>query len=99
MDALALALLARAREDELAAQVTSGILGDLSNHPTLFDTLDAYLLSGNATSAAHHLGIHHQTMRYRLKRIREITGRDPTQGLDRFLLGLALRLSARPDAD
>ena len=94
-DALALALLARAREDDLAGQVTSGILRDLPAHPALLETLDAYLLTGNATSAAHSLGIHHQTMRYRLKRIREITDRDPTQGFDRFLLELALRISPR----
>lgn len=92
-EALVLTVLARAREDDLAARASTAILGELRSHADLLDTLDAYLLTGNAVSAAHRLGIHAQTMRYRLRRIREITGRDPAQGWDRFLLEFALRIS------
>ena len=94
-EALVLTMLARAREDELSARATSAILGPLlaPAHADLLETLDAYLSAGNAVSAAHRLGIHAQTMRYRLKRIRELTGRDPGRGWDRFLLELALRIS------
>jgi DNA-binding PucR family transcriptional regulator len=97
-EALALTVLARAREDELTDKAVGAILGPLlaSSHTELLETLDAYLLAGNAVSAAHRLGIHAQTMRYRLKRIRALTGRDPAHGWDRFLLELALRLSVRP---
>jgi hypothetical protein len=92
-----LALLARARRTEAAGHAARAILGDLllPQHAALLDTLDAYLRAGNAVSAAHLLGVHPQTMRYRLKRLRQITGRDPVQGRDRFLLELALRLSPR----
>ena len=70
----------------------------LAQRADLLETLDACLAVGNAVSAARRLGIHAQTMRYRLKRIRELTGRDPAQGWDRFLLELALRISPRGEA-
>ncbi len=94
-DALVLLLLARAREADADLRAVSAVLGELTSpaHAALLDTLDAYLLSGNAVSAAHRLGIHAQTMRYRLKRIRDLTGRDPAHGWDRFVLELALRLA------
>ena len=94
-EALLLTVLARAGADDLAAPATAALLGPLAtpSHADLLDTLDAYLAAGNAVSAAHRLGIHAQTMRYRLKRIRELTGRDPAMGWDRFLLELALRIS------
>lgn len=94
-EALVLALLARAREADTGLRAVSAILGELmapANAP-LLDTLDAYLIAGNAVSAAHRLGIHAQTMRYRLKRIRDLTGRDPAHGWDRFVLEFALRLT------
>ncbi|WP_354698195.1 hypothetical protein DSM112329_03860 [Paraconexibacter sp. AEG42_29] len=98
-EASLLAVLAKARGDALTKPATSAILGDLLTpaHAVLLETLDAYFLTGNSVSAAHRLGVHAQTMRYRLKRIREITGRDPGLGWDRFLLETALRLSDRPD--
>ena len=92
-----LAVLARARADDRVDAAVDSMLGDLMRpqHAELRETLDAYLLAGNAVSAANAMGIHAQTMRYRLKRIRELTGRDPAHGWDRFLLELALRLSTR----
>jgi hypothetical protein len=63
-------------------------------HDMLRETLTAYVEGGNAVSAAHRLGVHPQTMRYRLRRIRELTGRDPGDGWDRFVLELALRAHA-----
>lgn len=93
-------LLARLAGDPLAGEAVAAVLGDLlaPANAALLETLDAYLQAGNAVSAAHRLGVHAQTMRYRLKRIRELTGRDPAVGWDRFLLELALRLSRRPGA-
>lgn len=69
------------------------ILGSLTDpsRSDLLETLDAYLGTGNAASAAQILGVHPQTMRYRLRRIEELTGRDPTGGWDRFILELSLR--------
>lgn len=91
-------LLARTREDALAERAAAAILVELltAPHAALLETLDAYLLTGNAVSAAHRLEIHAPTVRYRLKRIREITGRDPAQGWDRFVLEVAPRLCERP---
>jgi sugar diacid utilization regulator len=62
-----------------------------AKHHVLRETLTAYVECGNAVSAAHRLGVHPQTMRYRLRRIRDVTGRDPADGWDRFVLELALR--------
>jgi len=97
-EALVLALIERMRADGLAEPVTSAILGNLRApaNVTLLETLDAYFVTGNSVSAAHHLGVHAQTLRHRLGRIRAITGRDPAQGWDRFLLEFALRLTSRP---
>ena len=96
-EALVLSLLARMREEGLAEQVTAAVLGDLRApaHAVLLETLDAYFVTGNAVSAAQRLGLHPQSMRYRLGRVRELTGRDPAQGWDRFVLELALRLDVR----
>ena len=47
--------------------------------PALTETLDAYLDSGGAIEAcARKLFVHPNTVRYRLKRIADFTGRDPT---------------------
>ena len=47
--------------------------------PALSETLDAYLDSGGAIEAcARKLFVHPNTVRYRLKRIADFTGRDPT---------------------
>ena len=47
--------------------------------PALTETLDAYLDSGGAIEAcARKLFVHPNTVRYRLKRITDFTGRDPT---------------------
>lgn len=93
-----LALMSRIRRDTLADPAAAAILGEVRapQHAALLETLDAYFAcSGNAVSAAHRLGVHAQTMRYRIKRIHEITGLDLSQGWDRFLLEFALRISDR----
>jgi PucR C-terminal helix-turn-helix domain len=64
----------------------------------LTETLKAWLAEqGRLTPAAQRLGIHPQTARYRLARLRELFGDaldDPDQ---RFWLELALRVSDGPD--
>jgi DNA-binding PucR family transcriptional regulator len=58
--------------------------------PTLVETLDAYLDSGGAIEAcARKLFVHPNTVRYRLKRITDFTGRDPTQPRDSYVLRVA----------
>lgn len=56
-------------------------------------TLDAYLAHGGALEpAARSLFIHPNTMRYRLRRVAELTGCDPWSPRDRLALGAALAL-------
>ncbi|UYP17540.1 helix-turn-helix domain-containing protein [Rhodococcus sp. Z13] len=58
--------------------------------PALADTLDAYLDSGGAVeTCARKLFVHPNTVRYRLKRITEVTGRDPTNPRDAYVLRTA----------
>ncbi|MDT2009245.1 PucR family transcriptional regulator [Rhodococcus jostii] len=56
----------------------------------LTDTLDAYLDCGGAVeTCARQLFVHPNTVRYRLKRIAEVTGRDPTNPRDAYVLRVA----------
>ena len=68
--------------------------------PALTETLDAYLDSGGAIEAcARRLFVHPNTVRYRLKRIADFTGRDPTTPRDAYVLRVAAtvgRLAHQP---
>ncbi|QNG18456.1 PucR family transcriptional regulator [Rhodococcus triatomae] len=56
----------------------------------LTDTLDAYLDCGGAVeTCARQLFVHPNTVRYRLKKIAEVTGRDPTNPRDAYVLRVA----------
>ncbi|WP_459545039.1 PucR family transcriptional regulator [Nocardia sp. X0981] len=56
----------------------------------LADTLDAYLECGGAVEmCARQLYVHPNTVRYRLKRIGEVTGRDPLNPRDAYVLRIA----------
>jgi len=58
--------------------------------PALTETLDAYLDCGGAIEAcARKLFVHPNTVRYRLRRIADFTGRDPTQPRDAYMLRVA----------
>ncbi|MDQ1747900.1 MAG: hypothetical protein QOD07_2163 [Frankiaceae bacterium] len=60
---------------------------------TLTDTLSAFLeLGGSLEAAARALFVHPNTVRYRLKRVSELTGLVPSQPRDRWALGIALAL-------
>ncbi|GAA4394666.1 PucR family transcriptional regulator [Tsukamurella soli] len=66
----------------------------------LSDTLDAYLDSGGAVeSCARELFVHPNTVRYRLKKIAEITGRDPQAPRDAFVLRVAATIGRLSDAN
>ena len=61
-------------------------------HTDLVGTLEAYFEQNcnmNATAAAIYA--HRHTVAYRLDRVRELTGLDPTQSEDRERLGLGLK--------
>jgi sugar diacid utilization regulator len=81
---------------EIGAYVTQW-LGDLidydaGRHSTLVDTLAEYLdHGGNYDLTADALVIHRSTLRYRLRRIRELTGFDLTDVENRLNLHVATR--------
>ncbi len=92
-DAHVLALLS-ARPTARPADVVRTVLGPLHEprHAHLLAGLGAYLATGSATAAAEQLQVHPQTLRYRLRRVRELTGRDPRQPWQRLVLDIARHL-------
>lgn len=66
-------------------------LADASH--TLLDTLTAYLDSGGSIEAtARALFVHPNTVRYRIRRISDVTGLSPTEARDAYTLRMALTL-------
>jgi len=71
------------RHDAYGALVRSG--------GGLLETLDAFFAAGGVLeSTARELYVHPNTVRYRLKRVTEVTGLSPLDGRDAFALRLAL---------
>ena len=65
---------------------------DVSKGAELVSTLSGYLeCGGSYDNAASHLSIHRSTLRYRLGRIREVSGHDLADPDTRFNLQLATR--------
>lgn len=77
-----------------AAALEADVMRPLADAgPALTETLDAYLDSGGAIEAcARQLFVHPNTVRYRLKRIADFTGRDPTVPRDAYVLRIASSL-------
>jgi len=72
----------------LLAEVYTPLLG-VGGH--LLETLGAYLAEGGSLEAtARQLFVHPNTVRYRLRRIATITGWDPTDAREGFVLHIAL---------
>ena len=70
------------------------VLGPAASNPRLADSLAALLESGCRWSeAADRLGIHRHTLRYRMDRLREQTGRHPDEPEQRMELWLAVKAS------
>ena len=86
-----------------ADRLRSAIFAPLAAAPTpLLPTLEAYLAAGGALErAARRLFVHPNTVRYRLRRIAELTGRDPAEPRDLLILQTAVilgRLDGAPSA-
>ncbi|EFV12042.2 PucR family transcriptional regulator [Segniliparus rugosus] len=81
----------------LTEQVVAPLLAAGSN---LLTTLESYLDSGGGVDAcARELFVHPNTVRYRLRRIATVTGLDPTDPRDGFVLRVASiigKISATP---
>lgn len=73
------------------------VLGPLSEpaHRHLLAALTAYLDTGSATAAARCLHLHPQSLRYRLRRVRELTGLDARDPWERLMLDIARTVGAR----
>jgi purine catabolism regulatory family protein/PucR-like helix-turn-helix protein/diguanylate cyclase with GGDEF domain len=73
------------------------VLGPLRAHDArygsaLLESLAAYIeANGRWADAAAALGVHRHTLRYRIRKIEQLTGRSPADARDRLELGLALR--------
>lgn len=66
---------------------------DAAHDANLLETLDHYLtLNGSVAAVADELGLHRNTVRYRLGQITELTGYDPAVTADRVHLFLALNV-------
>lgn len=70
------------------------VLGEAAENAWLLESLTALLESGCRWSdAAERLGIHRHTLRYRMERLREQTGRHPDDPEQRMELWLAVKAS------
>lgn len=89
-------LLAGVSDDRLVEFVNRH-LGSLAEHDrargaNLIPTLKAYLEAGEQQAAARRLRVHPNTLRYRLDRIREISGAELDDAETRLNLAVALRV-------
>jgi purine catabolism regulator len=80
------------------------VLGDAAGNRPLVESLAALLECGCRWSeAAARVGVHRHTLRYRMDRLRERTGRHPDDPADRMELWLAVQairvLARRPPSD
>src|SRR5665213_3502119 len=96
---LGLTGLLAAVTDERLVDYTRRHLGPLLEHDTarkgsLVPTLRAYLETGEQQEAAKRLRVHPNTLRYRLDRIREISGVDLEDPETRLNMAVALRVQA-----
>lgn len=92
-DALLVALLT-GHADADPARFQRLALGGLADAGHLRASIEAYAAAGSADAAAARLGVHPQTLRQRLRRTRDLTGRDPRRPWDRLVLEAALLGSA-----
>jgi len=89
-------LLAGVSDDRLV-EFAERHLGPLTEHDrtrsgNLLETLRAYLETGEQQAAARRLKVHPNTLRYRLDRIREVTGMELEDPETRLNLAVALRV-------
>jgi purine catabolism regulator len=86
-------------ELEAFARDTLGRLVERDRRGSLRQTLLAYLEAGGSqVEAANRLGVHRNTLAYRLKQIADLTATDPTKPQSHLALHMALIASALPPA-
>ncbi|MFT8442108.1 PucR family transcriptional regulator [Bifidobacterium aquikefiri] len=84
--------------DELYTSIYKTLRGDDLENP-LLNTLQTFLLSGSSLEiTARELNVHPNTVRYRLKRSIEITGWDPMNPREAYVLLTAVKIGLIMDA-
>lgn len=97
-DELALYRLLDSARPEERADFCVRVLGHLPTLPAdkrneFVDTAEVLVSMGwNASAAGQAMRVHYQTMRYRLRKLREVTGRNLSDPVDRLLLEVAIRI-------
>ncbi|MGW7069020.1 PucR family transcriptional regulator [Streptomyces sp. NPDC054855] len=89
-DAHVLALLAGhpvVSPDQIGRIVLGPLVDSARRH--LLEALTAYIDTGSANAAARALDLHPQSVRYRLRRVRDIASRDPQDPWQRLTLDIA----------
>jgi PucR family transcriptional regulator, purine catabolism regulatory protein len=90
-------LLLALQEDAALEALSRGLLAplrayDQRQHGDLVASLRTFLThNGNWEAAARALGVHRHTLRYRIRRVAELTGRDLDSAADRVEFWLALQ--------
>jgi hypothetical protein len=81
-------------DDDAVARLVSDVYDRLlAEDPTLVETLSAYLeRTGSLEGTARELFVHPNTVRYRLRRVADVTGLTPTMPRDAWSLRMALAL-------
>ncbi len=82
--------------DDFQRRLLGPLLDEDERSLELLQTLAAFLELGSASEVAIRLGIHRNTVAYRLAKVAELTGRNLSDTRDRLLLHLALLLRALP---
>lgn len=88
--------------DKARRFVTAAIepLGDLTKRPWVFETLEAYLTyQGHLQEVACALGVHPNTVKYRLRELRSATGTSFTEGEHASMILLALKVRRALESD
>lgn len=81
-------------DQRAAARLRAAVYAPLASAPApLLTTIEAYLATGGALEpTARNLFVHPNTVRYRLHRIADLTGRDPWDPRDLFAIQIAVVL-------
>lgn len=83
------------RDREASDRLISSYLGPLGEHPQLDETVRIYIeLGHSAQTTADRLNVHVNTIAYRLRRIRELTGHDIRDADAAIKFSIALRARA-----
>lgn len=83
-------LLPILQDEKLIMDYYHQVLGEILDSDELLETLDVYLQSMKINEAADQLFIHRHTLKYRIKKIEELTGRKINHFQDRLEFELAL---------